>query len=286
MWLEKFIKKQFIAFYKDEEYKLILQTIKNKKTIFTEEKIFEEKKELISYINEKIEESPQTYVSTMLLSINQGVVPSCSRHDYLDKDIDPDNVKILCLGKYSFFVSIYELANIKKEYGFEIDFIYSVFAVIDALAKERKNRFYVLALKEYIVVLGYENFIPIYSDIQSFNDEDEEEDEDEDIDIVEDIDLEEDLISDINAVEEELTEEIESSENISIEARILNTLKNSIKEYYHNYSSDFIEKIIILDTIGLDISLNTLIEEELLITSEIKQIDLLNSINRLSIESI
>jgi len=239
-----------------------------------------------------MDEIPQTYISTMLLTINQGVVPSCKVKAYLDREIDPDNVKIACINnKYSFFASIYEIQNIKKEYKFDIDFIYSVFALIDSIAKERKNRFYgknrfyVLVLEKHIAILGYENFVPIFSDITTLEEEEEEEIVEE---IVEEIDLEEELISDIDSideVEESEDEEIEQ-ETTSKEVEILNYLKTTLKEYYENYSSEFIEKIIILDTIGIDITLNSLIEEELLITSEIQQIDILNTMNRLSIESV
>jgi len=286
MWLEKLLKKQFISFYKEENYKCISQIVKNKKILQTEEKSFEEKKEFINYIRQKMDEIPQTYISTMLLTINQGVVPSCKVKAYLDREIDPDNVKIACINnKYSFFASIYEIQNIKKEYKFDIDFIYSVFALIDSIAKERKNRFYVLVLEKHIAILGYENFVPIFSDITTLEEEEEEEIVEE---IVEEIDLEEELISDIDSideVEESEDEEIEQ-ETTSKEVEILNYLKTSLKEYYENYSSEFIEKIIILDTIGIDITLNSLIEEELLITSEIQQIDILNTMNRLSIESV
>ncbi len=286
MWLEKLLKKQFISFYKEESYKCISQIVKNKNVLQTEEKSFEDKKEFVKYIRQKIDEIPQTYVSTMLLTINQGVVPSCSVKAYLDREIDPDNVKIACINnKYSFFASIYEIQNIKKEYKFDIDFIYSVFAIIDSIAKERKNRFYVLVLEKHIAILGYENFVPIFSDINVLEEKQEEDVEE----IVEDIDLEEELISDIDSideVEETDTEEEIENETTSKEVEILNYLKSSLKEYYDNYSSDFIEKIIILDTIGIDITLNSLIEEELLITSDIQQIDILNTMNRLSIESV
>jgi len=286
MWLEKLLKKQFISFYKEESYKCISQIVKNKNVLQTEEKSFEDKKEFVKYIRQKIDEIPQTYVSTMLLTINQGVVPSCSVKAYLDREIDPDNVKIACINnKYSFFASIYEIQNIKKEYKFDIDFIYSVFAIIDSIAKERKNRFYVLVLEKHIAILGYENFVPIFSDINVLEEKQEEDVEE----IVEDIDLEEELISDIDSideVEETDTEEEIENETTSKEVEILNYLKSSLKEYYDKYSSDFIEKIIILDTIGIDITLNSLIEEELLITSDIQQIDILNTMNRLSIESV
>jgi hypothetical protein len=283
MWLEKFIKKQFISFYKEEEYKVILQEVKNKKILFTEEKIFEEKKEFLSFIKEKINQTPQTYVSTVLLTFNQGVIPSCKKEEFIKKEIDPNNVKTICINnKYAFYVSVNELEKIKKEYPF-LDFIYSIFAIIDFVATERKNRFYLLVLQNHLVILGYENFIPIYHDIQSINIE-----EDEEFEIVEDIDLEDELINDISPFEEEKEkkEEVIEPQKITVEMEILEHLKNSIKEYYEHYSSDFIEKIIILDTTALDITITSLIEEEILIPCELKQFDLLNSINRLSIESV
>ena len=284
MWLEKFFKKQFISFCKEENYKCIIETVKNKKILSTETKEFEEGKEFVRFIKSKIEENPQTYVSTVLFTINQGVVPSCNKQTYLKYEIDIDNVTTVCINnKYSFYASNYEIINLKREYGFEIDFIYSVFAVMDYLATERKNRFYVLALKNKIAILGYENLIPIFHDIIE-SDAHHHATSTE----VEDIDFEKDIISDINDIESIEEEDIETPEDEDIlkEMELVDILKEAIKEYYEHYSSDFIEKIIILDTIGLDITLNKFIEDELLIPSEIKQIDLLNSINRLSIESI
>jgi len=282
MWLEKFIKKQFISFYKEEEYKVILQEVKNKKILFTEEKIFEEKKEFIKFIKDKINENPQTYISTVLLTFNQGVIGSCKKEEFIKREIDPEKVKVVCINnKYSFYVSINELQKMQKEYPF-LDFIYSIFAIIDYVANERKNRFYLLVLENHLIILGYENFIPIYHDIQTINIQSEE----DEFEIVEDIDLEDELISDFSHDEIEKEEMLDEPQKITVEVEIIEHLKNSIKEYYEHYSSDFIEKIIILDTTALDITITTLIEEEILIPCELKQFDLLNSINRLSIESV
>jgi hypothetical protein len=294
MFLDKFFKKQFISFYKDENYNLLFETIKNKKVIESEKKEFEEKKDLEKFVKEKIEENPQTYVSSVLLTLNQGVLNSCSKKKYLEKDIDYDNIKIVCINKaYSFYASIYDISAFLKEYKFPIDFLYSIFAIIDYLAKERKNRFYVLALKNYLAILGFENYKPIYSDFIILNEESEENEEIEEIDdleILDDIDEIEDNIEDVSEDIEDINEEeLEEKLNTlttNIEVNILNSLKNSIKDYYDNYSSDFIEKIIILDSIGLDIAVTSLIEDELLIPTELINIDLLKSINEVSIESI
>jgi hypothetical protein len=294
MFIEKFIKKYFISFYKDKEYLLLTETVKNKKVISSEKKEFKEKKELEEFIKEYLNQNPQTYVSTVIFTLNQGVIDSCDKKDYLLRDIDYDNVRIVCIdNKYSFYASIYDLNKIQKEYRFEIDFIYSVFAVIDYLAKKRKNTMYVLVFEKYLALLAYENNIPKYSDIIEIE---EKEDEIEEIEEIDDIDLIDDSIEDIDSIENiEDIDDIEDIENIEeklnnlttgIEVNILNFIKESLKEYYENYSSDFIEKIVILDTIGIDIEITKLIEDEILIEAEYQKEDILKTINRLSIESL
>ena len=286
MFLEKFIKKQFISFYHDDNYKVLLEHVKNKKPIDSIEKEFEDKKEFEKFIKEKISKTPQTYTSTVLLTLNQGVVESCSKQAYLEKNIDYDNVKILCVNNaYSFYASIYDISSVLKEYGFAIDFLYSVFAVMDYMAKERKNRFYVLVLHNYLAILGYENYKPIFSDFIILNQNEEGIEEIEDLEVLDDIENLDGVSEDIDDIEEGLEEKLNTL-TTDIEINILNNLKEALKDYYDNYSGDFIEKIVIFDTVGVDITLTALIEEELLIPTEIEQVDLLKSINRLSIESV
>ena len=45
-------------------------------------KEFENKKDLINYIRTITEDNPQTYVSTLIQTQNQGVVPSCEKQKY------------------------------------------------------------------------------------------------------------------------------------------------------------------------------------------------------------
>jgi len=282
MWLDKLIKKQFISFYEDVSYKVLIEEVKNKKVISSTKKTFKEKKELVSFLKQKINENPQTYTATTLFSINQGVVPSCSKQEYLKREIDINNIKIACINnKYSFYASIYEINNLKREYKIDIDFIYSILAVIDARANERKDRLYVLVLNSYIVILAYENYVPLYSDIVVIEDASESE-----LNIVEDIDVEHDIINDELGDIEDVDVEDEEVENTSKELEVLNAIKHSLKEYYEHYTNDFIEKIILLDGSGVDITLTHLIEDELLIPCDIEEFDLLKSINRLAIESI
>ena len=285
MW---FVKKEFIAFYEDEKYLLLTQIFKKNREIFKEKKEYDNKKDLEKYILEQIDENPQTYISTLTFTLNQGVIGSCGKQAYLEHEIDYDNVKSICLGKYSFYISLFELQKIKKEFPF-IDFIYSPFALIDYLAKERKNRFYVLIFEKNLILMGYENFIPIYGDIIETKEEGHEEVEEiEDIDLLDDIeDLSEDIDEEIENVDEEAIEEkLDEITSSGIEAKILKFVQDSLKEYYDKYSSDFIEKIILLDTVGIDMETAKIIEDEVLIECEYQKIDALEILNRMSRESL
>ena len=175
--------------------------------------------------------------------------------------------------------------SIKKEYPFDLDFIYSIFAPIDFTAKHRNNTFYVLILKEKIAIIGYKNNIPIYSDIFELKEENiENEEVEEDIELLEEIDLEEEISPDIEEEAENIEFE-EQPENLTfttIEHNIIKNLKDAIKDYYENYSDDFLEKIIFLDTVNIGKEIKKLTEDELLLDSDIIKFDLLKTLNILS----
>jgi len=287
MFIEKFIKKVYISFYKDSKYKFYLEIKKNKKLLSNEKKEFETEDELTKEINSILEDYTQVYISTVLTSINQGIVPSCNKSEYKKMKIDLENIKYICIkNKYSFYISLYDLMNIKKQYSFDIDFLYSLFAPIDFFAKKRNNYFYVLILEEKIAVLGYKNDIPIFADIIEFNEqEDIDNTEQEDIELLEDIDLDIDEISENIEEEAQNLDVEENTQNLaltSIEHNIIKNLQNTIKEYYTNYSDDFLEKIIYLDTINIGKDLKKLTEDELLLESDIISFDLNKILNILS----
>lgn len=284
MFIEKFIKKAYISFYKDENYKFLCEIKKNHKIIESFNKEFNNKNDLTKEIFDILEEYPQTYISTFVTSLNQGIVPSCQKSEYKKREINLENIKFICIkNSYSFYISIYELINIKKEYPFEIDFIYSVFALIDYFAKKRDNYFYVLVLNEKIIISGYKDNKPIFYDIFELKEEKNEEIE-EDVELLEDIDLDEEISENIeeevqNLDLEDIEDNISSS---SLEYNLINHLKSSIKDYYENYSNDFLEKIIYLNTINLKKDIKSLTEEELFIDSEIINFNALKILNELS----
>ncbi|WP_457561300.1 hypothetical protein [Caminibacter sp.] len=284
MW---FVKRNLISFFEDGKFFLLKELIKKNKIIEEEKKEFEKKEDLESYILEQIDEYPQTYVSTLTFILNQGVVKGCSKQIYLENEIDYDNVKILCFERYSFYISLFDLQKIKNEFPF-IDFLYSPLSVIDYLAKERKNRFYLMIFENYIALLAYENFIPIYSDIIELKEEKEEVLEDiEEIEEIENLDdISEEIEEDIESIDEKELEEKLDEITTGIESKILNSVQEALKEYYNKYSSDFIEKITLLDCTGIDMEIAKIIEDEVLIECEYQKLDILKILNRMSRESL
>ena len=286
MFVEKFIKTVYIGFYKDEEYKLLCEIKKNNKTIESLKEEFDSKEKLIESINRYLEDYARVYISTFVNSINQGIIPSCNKNEYKKREIEIENIKYLCIkNRYSIYVSIYDLMSTKKEYPFDLDFIYPIFAPIDFMAKHRNNTFYVLILKEKIAIIGYKNNIPIYSDIFELKEENiENEEVEEDIELLEEIDLEEEISPDIEKEAENIEFE-KKPENLTfttIEYNIIKNLKDAIKDYYENYSDDFLEKIIFLDTVNIGKEIKKLTEDELLLESDIINFDLLKTLNILS----
>jgi len=278
--LDRFIKKAYISFYEDKKIILNIDIIKNKKIIESKKKELEDKNELKNEIEIIKEDFTQYYISTIIDTINQGVIPSCSKTEYKKRSIDIENIKYICINnKYSFYVFLYDLINLKKE--LELDYIYSIFAPIDFFAKNKKNIFYVLILNKLIAILGYENNIPIYSEI-SYIEEDEE--LDEELEIIDDIDLDidEEISEDIEEESQNLNLEEPSIEHTDIEYKIIEILKNSLKDYYENYSNDFLEQIIFLDTIDLNNTLTKIVNDELLMESKIIKFDLGKTLNKIS----
>jgi len=291
MFLKKLLAKpSLIAFYKDENrYKLLHEQYKKNKIINSESKEFENKKEMINYINEIADDNPQTYVSTFIASANQGVVPSCDKNKYKELGIDIENIKMVCVNKkYSFYTTIYQLMETKKEYPF-VDFLYSAYALIDFKSSLRHNSLYILTTKEYSYILIYKDHLPLFGDIYEIEEENIEEEEIEDItdmDIVEDFD--ESLDDDIESVADITEEEDEEDENIetfNIEYKILENIKSSLKEYYEN-GGDFIEKIYIFDTIGIQDNITELINDEIFIDSVLEKIDILKTLNEISRKNV
>ncbi len=314
--IKSFFKQNFISFYiKDNKFHTQKQTIKRGKVLAKEEFEFEEE-EFLNFIKSSFIDTTLTYISTIIDSFNQGCVDSCSHHRYKELGINIDNIKILCLKDYSIFIGLYELKEFQKQNEkYQIDFVFSPYLLIDLNKKTTHNTLYLMIQDSFAVILIYQNKKPIYSNIYQFKLEDIEEttttndndvesiDDISDIDDIDDIDSLDDIesLDDIDSLDEDTTLDEEEIEEIddevepeNLENEILNTkneievlefFEESIKDYYKNYSSDFLEEIYIFSENVSQKLLNDIKEETFLDVKQ-EKIDILSSINSLAIKEV
>ena len=313
--LKKLIKINFIAFIRDGATILAQKVVaKNNKILHTENLSFDEEEEFENFIKKSFIENTQTYVSTTINSLAQGCVDSCNHSKYKELSINIDNIKILCIdNKFSIFVGLYELNKTKKDNErFLLDYLFSPFALTHSFNKKTPNSLYILTTKMFASILIYEqNNIPKYSNIICFEDldnhdtpaqsvdnsvdaDDSDIEEISDIESIEDIEDIEDIETDIDTTldDEELQDETEidadklktEMERTQYEMEIVEFLKNSLKEYYENYSNNFVENIYLLHNQNISTKFTKIIQDELFLEIKPQQIDLLETINNLAIK--
>ena len=311
-FVQNFIKTTLIAFYKQNDiFKVQKISIKRGEIIKVENLEFQLDDEFIKFINTSLMENTQTYISTIIDTFNQGCVDSCNHSKYKELEINIDNIKILCIkNKYSIFIGIYELNEFKKEMEkFKVDMIFSPYSVIDLNSKKTPNSLYILISEKNVVIVIYETDVPIYSSIYQFKIEDnkieneksdngfDEFDDDlgiDDIEEIEGIDDIEDLDELESGIDSDLVEDIGDNLNngnqtakndiefMKNELEIAEFLKNSIKDYYENYSTNFLEHIYCIDKIDISDKILKELENELFLEIERIEINLLSSINELA----
>jgi len=290
MFLTRFVKQQFVSFYKNENYKLLVQIYKNGKLLEEENLEAKNKKELQEIISSLLKKIPQTYISTFLQSVNQGIIPTCKKKEFPKFNIEIENIKYICVNnKYAIYASIFDIMEIKK---LNTDFIYSVFALIDYRAKKKINSLYLLITPEKFYLLIYHNNITVYSDIfekieDVLNNEEHDNDDiiddiSDDIDIIEDLDS--DIIEDIDDLDEINGEEKEIHTHTEME--IINFLRDSIEEYYKTYGEDFIEEITLFDTGVVSNDITEMIKETFFIEAKKSDFNILETINEISRENV
>jgi len=308
-----FIKKTLIAFYQENSVFYAQKIdIKNNKIIEKKEQSFENEEEFLEFIKSSLIENTQTYISTLITTYNQGCMDSCSHGRYKELNINIENIKILCINnKFSVFTGIFELQEFKKEMSkYSVDLIYSPYLVIEKSKKETKNTLYALVTKENIILTIYKQNIPLYSAIYEFKEENETEeaqiensedlfnddipiDDIEEIDDLDDLNELDDDIEEIDDLENEIENDNEEKEmhnnditNIKEETEIINFIKNSIKDYYENYSDDFLENIYLLKGYEFDTKFLKEIEDELFLEIKTENINILDNINLLAREDL
>ena len=301
---KKLIKIDLISYYlKDEIYYVLKNRLKNDELIEIEKNEFS-KDELENYIRESLAKNSFTYISTYVNSVNQGVVNSCSHNYYKEIGIDINNIKILCIkNQFSIFIGMYDFNNLKKDNEmFKFDYLYSPFVIIYNY-KVQNNSAYLLTFEDNVVLMITTDK-PIYGNIHYFSDEEKEEstssinlDElDDDIGILDELDDLDDLDESIEDTADLLDDDEVESEDDSSLGESVNTLKDEIdtieflksafKDYYDNYASDFIEKIVILNNYNISDTLSKSIEKEFFIDTQLEEFNLLQHMNLLAKEDI
>jgi len=310
--IKLFIKKTFISFYR-EQNKFYTQkiVIKKDKILEKSETIFEKEEEFINFIKTSLLENTQTYISTIIMNYNQGCLDSCSHTEYEKFGINIENIKILCIdNRFSIFIGILEFNEFKKEMNkYKVDLIYSPYLIIDLNKSNKKNSLYILITKENIILSIYKTIDkPIYGSIYEFKDDNESQNQtsddintdifNDDIEI-DDVDEIEDLetLDDLDEIDEEIEENLKNEEKsleetesniyqLKEENEIINFIKDSIKDYYENYSNDFIENIYLFKNYDFDTSFIQELKDELFIDIEIKNIKILEELNNLAKKDI
>jgi hypothetical protein len=300
-----FFKETFISFYiENDTFYVQKLIIKNSKTIY-KEYFKQNRDEFVELVNNSFIENTQTYISTIIPTFNQGLVDSCEKQKYKQLGINVDNIKILCIGDYSLFIGVYELNSFIKECKpYRVDFVFSPFLLIELHKQNLDSSLYIVVTNDFVLLTIYTNQKPNYTNMHQFKieeiiegnsidqnsidsiddmdiiDDIEDIDSLDDLDDIEDIDNVDDIdISDID--DKKAKDEILNTKN---EIEIIEFIRNSIKDYYNNYESDFLERLYVLTNQEMkDVFLQTL-KEEFFLEVEVVNIDILDDINNLAIK--
>jgi len=293
-----FIKKRFLHRFILVEIQDILVSIhtydvKNNKILsqvsedFTLESKDEFTEEVVEYINKKQNDYVRSYVATLINSQGQGIIPTCSSSKFKEFSIDRRYIYNLCIDKsFTNFVSRIEVSWIQKLFTKTgIDLIFSPFAILKELIDKQnykdKMTLYILYYNQTVVLMvksdiGYiygDFFLttsminPLYCDYENEEDEEEFEIDEEEFDFGDEFETSQE----VDTKEVELIEE-----NKGFTAN----LSNSLKDFYtsNKYDSSFIENVFIFVNTDLDQSIIRYIEDELLLSTTVKYIDMDESI--------
>ncbi len=266
-----------------------------------------------TFIEDAINESPFHYISVLDKSLGQGVIPTCSQKE-AEKFYDLEYSKYIChRDNWIYYTSKIDLDTIKKEYSkIGTDFIFSPFSVLSNFFKDKIDgelALYALIEEGFISVAIFCNSKLLYGDHLDMQHSIEEDsiiimDDDIELDNLEEsIDLDEvdameslddfgdiedldsiDEIDEFSEMEEQEEEIVEEEEEESVEDiegfnedyhRYL-LLQGSINSFYKDskYESEFIEQVYIADSVGMNNSFKTYLEEEMFLKVFIRHVEL------------
>ncbi len=265
------------------------------------------------YINSYQRNYKFVYISTVSNSINQGALPTCKRGDFLKYYVQSNEVSSICIdNKWSPFLSNDDIIFMKSRIfaNVGLDFIFSPFIILSKFFEKELTkdvRLYILNEKNALSLMIFKStqllfagYLKINSNLdeikiggkKSGSDTDAIAKDLENLVSLDDIEQSDD-IGDLDGGEQ-INEFLDESSvptpmptsgvsESSIESfgrgvEIYNFIKHSLEEFYKNslYDSDFIQKILIADSTGLAKDIVKYIESEIMVTTEIKSIDIAN----------
>jgi len=256
---------------------------------------------ILRYIENMQAKYRHNYISLISNATHQGILSHCNDNAFSKKHIRKDDVKYVCINdKWGVYISKEGLLT-ELEYFDElsIDLYYSPFSILShyidshTIADQatlfilnRENSMSIIIVKnnQYLFGTHYNldeetaEIEDIENDIEELVDEDDEEmfslDEfslDDDLDDIEDLEHFDDVSQ---------TQEDDTTQELEILGRDLKTftyIKSAIDEFYAQGNVDFIDKIIIYDNENISSDVINFIEDDLLLSVDIKNINILDT---------
>jgi hypothetical protein len=263
-------------------------------------------------INLYIKESPFNYISVLDKSPSQGAIPTCVNSE-MGKYGDMSSVKYICVSKeWAAYTAEYDLNAIKNEYrSIGVDFIFSPFLIIRKFFKDKIEStlaMFVLVEDSHISLSIFDNSKLLYAKYLDMQSSKEDEllmdsslvEEDEDLDSIDltdiSIDYGSESLDDFSNIEDlDVIDEIdEFAEALDIEKIVIRDdvhsdsdefnedyqrfvlIQSSLSSFYKDekYTSQFVEKVYIADSIGLSGDFKRYLEEEMFLSVFVRKIDL------------
>ncbi len=308
---------QFISIALGEsECSILVKKIKNGKVIYNQKKLFEiEDKEhlsaeIVNYINVLEDEHEQTYVTLFLNTLGQGIIPRCNDNIFDKYGIDKKSVKSICIDKeftvYASLIDINWVNKIFEKVG--LDFIFSPFLLLNSHIKKDVDdskvvNLYMLNTNNGLTIMVKRDKKFLYGTFFNVGKNEDLLHEDfESTDSSDDIDIEEELFDDLNLDDDtgidemqELNEDVDYDEEFGYESRLsekdirfIKYLDASMKEFYSSdlYDSEFITKVKIYDSVGVNENIVNYIKSELFLDISVEDIDFLDTMVEIAKEEV
>ena len=278
----------------ENEAVVFVVDVKNEKTLSSTEEIFTQVEknvftpQMIDFINQKQNEVTKSYIVTLIDSLGQGMIPTCSAGHFQKYNVDMRNIYNVCIDKkFTNYVSKIDIKWIQKIFiSTGIDFIFSPFIMLKKMIEEEEVdsgvKLYILYINNGVTLLvkkdndylfgSYFNIgeeeDPLYSEFDSSDDVD-----DDIFEIEDDFEIEDEF-----DIEDEAAEDYNSSDELNmIEAdkRFIKYLNIALKEFYSEevYESSFIDNVTIYSDTDIEQTLLEYIENELFLATHVKKIN-------------